>query len=115
MQNHFHVQTSKCFTVFQGKKKEKKKTRSKPEELLLKISLHRVFFLHNLLYKSQEARGQPFETEKLPRFLSLALSLSHWPARWLGGGEGGRERYEAAVEGTKRPTLTARRTVFRGL
>ncbi len=60
-----------------------------------------------------------FETEKLPHFLSLSLSLSLSLARslagWLAGGEGGRERYEAAVEETKRPNLTARRTVFRGL
>ncbi len=56
-----------------------------------------------------------FETEKLPRFLSLSLSLARSLAGWLAGGEGGRERYEAAVEETKRPNLTARRTVFRGL
>jgi len=58
-----------------------------------------------------------FEPEKLPCFLSLSLSLSLTGplARSLAGGEGGRERYEAAVEETKRPTLTARRTVFRGL
>jgi len=50
MQNHFHIQTSKCFKAFQKKKKEKKKkkTLSKSEELLLKTSLHNVFFLHNL-------------------------------------------------------------------
>jgi hypothetical protein len=57
-----------------------------------------------------------FETEKAPSLpLSLSLSLARSLARLLAGGEGGRERYEAAVEETKRPTLTARRTVFRGL
>ncbi len=69
----------------------------------------------------RQAISAAFETEKLPRFLSLSLSLSlslalaRSLARWLPGGEGGRERYEAAVEETKRPNLTARRTVFRGL
>jgi hypothetical protein len=107
MQNHFNIQTSKCFTVFQEKQKEKKKkTRSKPEELLLKISLHRVFSLHNLFYKSQQGRRRSmrptisaaFEPEKLPCFLSLSLSLSVTGplARWLAGRAGARD--------TKRPS-----------